>query len=167
MRNQEDYNCYLDAYTTKDWSRRCDFLQNSTLTKLRVSDLTLLFKNGKISEIDANPEHFFSVIIDNTPFPEEGANAYTPIELAIDERTVYTLATATQTLMYLSLGILISLAVGCVVTIYLINKFKEDVEKNQELLGGRFFPLLHESDYEEHSEFEMPRYSFKRTSSNI
>ena len=79
-----DFDCYLDALT-RNQNRPCDFLDDPDKTFLNVqSNKKIDFIKTELKNMDTQ-QHLDNIyfIIDNTKFPENGANYKNPFQIEV------------------------------------------------------------------------------------
>lgn len=82
--SESDLDCYLDAIN-RNQNRPCDFLDDSEKTYLNIqNNRTIEFLQASLKNLDStvysNKRYF---IMDNTKFPENGANYKNPFKVEV------------------------------------------------------------------------------------
>lgn len=84
INDKNEWECYLDA-VSKNQNRPCDFLDDSDKTYLKVqTNRKIDFLNTKVKNLDSksfSDKIYF--IVDNTKFPENGANYQNDFEIEV------------------------------------------------------------------------------------
>lgn len=84
LSQQSDFDCYLDAIT-KNQNRPCDFLDDSEKTFLNIQfNRKIEFLRTTLAQIKSSEnQKGYLFVIDNTKFPENGANYKNPFEIEV------------------------------------------------------------------------------------
>jgi len=84
INDQNEWECYIDAFS-KNQNRPCDFLDDSDKTFLNVQNNRKIdFLSTQVKSLDStNYQDKIHFIVDNTKFPENGANYKNPFEIEV------------------------------------------------------------------------------------
>ena len=124
-----DFDCYKQAVFTKLFNTDCNFGQNGLTTEIftNIESRTYNLK----SDTESNDKDRF-VIIDNTPFPADGAFAGANLVLEYASSSTYTMSyNLRSTSIYMGIiSMIMSFAIGML--IYLSVKIHKDIKKKFE-----------------------------------
>ena len=125
-----DFDCYKQAVYSMQFTTNCNFGQASLTTEIFTNIETRTY-NLKTA-LESNDKDKL-VIIDNTPFPANGAYANSSISLEYSSSSVYTMSYNLRTTsIYMGiLSMILSFAIGMLT--YLTFKIHKDIKRKFEV----------------------------------
>ena len=124
----EDLECYKTAVFNKEYTKDCNFGQTLKFTEFNnVQSQTYEIKNG----LETNDKDRI-VVIDNSPFPKDGANAGAGIVLEYASSSSYMMSyNLRATSIYMGIvSLIVSFGIGMLV--YLSIKIRRDIKNKFE-----------------------------------
>ncbi|CAD8046044.1 unnamed protein product [Paramecium primaurelia] len=135
--DQTGYNCYLQAYYNSSWETECFFLFNSSQASLNNFEYQ---KDYPVADAQ------IYLVIDNTPFPQNGAYFADRLYLQLDYiqliQPIPTYYQVTIKITIVFVGVLICFSIWCLILSLKYRKetkHKESIERNK--LNNTLSPL--------------------------
>ena len=130
--DEEGYKCYVKAVTSRNWDANCNFKEKTRIFK--NTDTFSDFWDG-LDQID---ELSGRIIIDNTPFPLDGASSSDSLTAMVTVRTDFEMMYNIKTLtIYCGLACLMLLFI-LLGQIYLCCKLRRDTNNKRKKIAEEY-----------------------------